>query len=91
MKYIIFISVLMFIIGYVYGGSKQEVKLKLVDINQQKEFIVFKKYLRDMKNIDMDSLILEYESERYLKGTVPLYGKNEVVTSFVNYLMKIGR
>jgi hypothetical protein len=81
----------MFIIGYVYGGSKQEVKLKLVDINQQKEFIVFKKHLRDIKGIDMDSLILEYESERYLKGTVPLYGKNEVVTSFVNYLIKIGR
>ena len=91
MKYIIFISVLMFIIGYIYGSSKQEVKLNLVDINQQKEFIVLKKYLRDIKGIDMDSLILEYESERYLKGVVPLYGKNEVVTSFVNYLMKIGR
>ena len=91
MKYIIFISVLMFIIGYVYGSSKQEVKLNLVDINQQKEFIVFKSYLKDIKNIDLDLLISEYESQRYLKGTVPLYGKNEVVTSFVNYLMKIGR
>jgi hypothetical protein len=77
----------MFIIGYIYGSSKQEVKLNLVDINQQKEFISLKKYLRDMKNIDLDSLISEYESQRYLKGTVPLYGKNEVVTSFVNYLM----
>jgi hypothetical protein len=91
MKYVIFISVLMFIIGYIYGGSKQEIKLKLVDINQQKEFISLKSYLKDIKNIDLDSLILEYESKRYLKGAVPLYGKNEVVTSFINYLTKIGR
>ena len=88
MKYIIFISVLMFVVGYIYGSNNNPTQLKLSEINKQKEFVLFKDYLNNTNNINIDEYLISYERYRYLKGTIPLYGKNEVVTSLINYLMK---
>lgn len=90
MKYIIFISVLMFVIGYIYGNHQKPVQLNLNEVVQQKSFIEFKSYVKE-NGVNLDDLLISYETDKYLKETVPLYSKNEVVNSFINYLVSVWR
>lgn len=90
MKYVLFISVLMFLIGYTYGNHQKPVQLKLNEVAQQKSFIEFKSYVKE-NGVNLDDLLISYETDKYIKEAVPLYSKNEIVKSFVNYLIKVWR